>query len=93
MDKFWEWMEDKGKTWHDEFKYYLFVDDGGIIARYCIPTKQMLIGYMIEYLYCYKNCDDIYSGITDLEIQYLDGKCSIIDIYNNLEKAIQEQHQ
>ena len=56
MDKFWEWMEEKrydeDGCFCDGFNYYEPMNKENA------PTKQMLIGYMIEY--CFENklrCD------------------------------------
>ena len=45
MDKFWGWMYKKNYAFNDKSNW-LF-DERGLST---IPTKQMLIGYMIEYL-------------------------------------------
>jgi hypothetical protein len=47
MDKFWEWMAEKklGFIGFNNTKEYLRVEN-----KIFKPTRQMLIGYMIEYL-------------------------------------------
>ena len=77
MNKFWKWMKIKeySKYREDENKYYINWD-------YDEFTKQMLIGYMIEYLiehneliieiskeyfiYGYRNIDTVYKQLENL---------------------------
>jgi hypothetical protein len=58
MNKFWEWMEKKDYGYYDKqegFETYCVIWDGLMSKKDDYdqgikPTKQMLIGYMIEYL-------------------------------------------
>jgi hypothetical protein len=45
MDKFWEWMKEKNYKGSFREKSLSLMDRG-----WTYPSKQMLIGYMIEYL-------------------------------------------
>ncbi len=61
MDSFWKWMREKGystKLDRDNFIY----PKGSTLT--CTPTKQMLIGYMMEY--CFIN--DIVFNIDDTNV-------------------------
>ena len=85
MDEFWNWMRGKGYTIRETicmgdkfieiYKEYIYIQ----YLKEKIP-KQVLIGYMIEYLTEMK-----YEYIRDL---FDFDNISIDDIYNNLEKAI-----
>lgn len=48
MKKFWKWMENKYEVDMDACIEPQIKDS---LSTYCFPTKQMLIGYMIEYLF------------------------------------------
>ena len=58
MDEFWKWMRKKEYNDPQYEEYLLDTDDESIS-----PTKQMLIGYMIEYL-AEKN------ELTEIEFNY-----------------------
>ena len=71
MDKFWKWMKDKKygelKLKNRVNKYYWYYELGRFIGLKSFP-KQMLIGYMLEYIKCSpintncrKRLDHIYS--------------------------------
>ena len=47
MNKFWKWMEEKGYAVYHEDP---FCDSGWLLKEVERQTKQMLIGYMIEYI-------------------------------------------
>lgn len=74
MDKFWNWMKIKGyghiDSEYKEIIYYGIHKDGSGIDGFTINhTKQMLIGYMIEYLFFHKKMIIDYglcSGLDDL---------------------------
>ena len=79
MKKFWEWME------RNNFCHSL-IDGRAIKTKYekiVIPTKQMLIGYMIEYLLIKKN---IFIGMPLINNNLL----SVEDYYNILKKEIEK---
>jgi hypothetical protein len=70
MDEFWEWMEEK--------KYGNYLMER-LNDNYCFnirPTKQMLIGYMIEYIIFKQtyivghNIFDEYQHFTDIDKFY-----------------------
>ena len=76
MDKFWKWLEDKHKIKHDEQGAHVFASDGVhvTLARVNL-TKQMLIGYMVEF-------------IIDTGIETVKSIESIDKYYTLLEKGI-----
>ncbi len=78
MNKFWKWIEDKGygKNYIDGFS----IDRAAYWEDEDIP-KQMLIGYMFEYLI------ERYEGIADVDLAIGD---SIEDFYNSLKENILE---
>ena len=87
MNKFWKWMVEKDYAPHYRNFKYLYDEVGVVIT----PTKQMLIGYMIEYLYCRsENNINIFTGILDIEVDIENGKANIDDIYKQLEKEIEK---
>lgn len=53
MEKFWEWMKEKGYGEIDDKDGCKFVRGSSVNEMYLqvYPTYQMVIGYMIEYLY------------------------------------------
>jgi hypothetical protein len=79
-DKFWQWMEKKGygDAGNVSKGFYYLTKDG----LFWKPTKQMLIGYMIEYLiqkdFLYEVGKNI-CGSTDID-----------EIYEDLEHNINE---
>lgn len=84
MDKFWKWMKEKNYG----TKYSLYstgweCNNGDSDCELTNYTKQMLIGYMIEYL-----CEEIsayWSLVCKLPSSYDD----IDSIYNNLKSQIE----
>lgn len=70
MNKFWEWMEEKEYTYH---KMFVSLDDRDTVD----PTKQSLIGFMIEYIL--KNTPKDYRPIFTVD-----------DIYNKCVETIKE---
>lgn len=48
MDKFWKWMKEKNYADFGGVEYprYFLYDN---LRDHCEPTKQMLMGYMMEY--------------------------------------------
>jgi len=76
MDKFWFWMGNK--HYAGLFgKYYYLIHGNYVIEK---PQKQMLIGYMIEYLAENGRFVGLASGV---------GFESIKDYYSRLEKTIE----
>ena len=81
MDNFWTWMENNNYGYKgSDQKLFLYSED----RRFLIPTKKMLIGYMIEYLL--ENIEDNQNRIYPEKIGY----SSIDDLYDNLELIIIE---
>ena len=78
MNKFWEWMIKKGYAYD---KYML------LHVSTCDPTKQMLIGYMIEYLF--SSSDDI-NCLEDIFPCGYDYTDKPEEFYSQLEKMITE---
>ena len=78
MKKFNNWMKKKGFE-VEKNKIFFYVSDG-VHPTMCdvILNKQMLIGYMIEYLWEKEKSFALYRGN------------NIDDIYNQLEKQIKE---
>jgi hypothetical protein len=50
MKKFWEWMKNNNNAYYDGENSLLTIGTSGGFED-IEPTKQMLIGYMIEYLH------------------------------------------
>jgi hypothetical protein len=50
MDKFWEWMEENGYATDETYDKSWCLSDEPNSEGAFKPKKQMLIGYMIEYL-------------------------------------------
>lgn len=73
MNKFWQWMEDKG---YGKNKTLINRKADWQMSKVHL-TKQMLIGYMIEFLSKELNVVSIYPGTLD-----------IIKLSNTLEKEI-----
>lgn len=53
MDKFWVWMVEKGyavesSEWVKPVEYFIVSGEGGKCQS--TPSKQMLVGYMMEYI-------------------------------------------
>lgn len=72
-DKFWIWMFENG---HARSKQCLLCTDEDELAYH--PTKQMLIGYMIEYL------------IETDELRFIIfNKSDVIELYDILKKQIE----
>lgn len=78
MDKFWEWMGKENCVRYSEALDNYYLKGKGYDA--VIPTKRMLIGYMIEYL-CGKSYFDI---LKKLPMVYH----GIDKIYDNLVEQI-----
>jgi hypothetical protein len=83
MNKFWEWMNNDciNKNVYCDSKWMLVQRDKNGIDTYTF-SKQMLIGYMIEYLVYndYMIVDDIfYHGCPN----------GIYDVYNHLKQIIE----
>lgn len=81
MDNFWKWMEENNYT--DILGFTLCVickKDCQLIPEFKM-TKQMLIGYMIEYLHSKKNT-----------IVFVNPNKSINNYYNDLEKEIKNDN-
>ena len=82
MKKFWQWMEKNGYGTYTTSKYknnhLVCFDIQGREDGYIIhPTKQMIIGYMIEYI---NNMEHLY--------QLCSCSKSIDELYDCLEKII-----
>ena len=76
MNKFWDWIEENGYGFlADEHGENCLTDGEGVIEY---PTKQMLIGYMMQYIYL-KNT--VIRDINDFD--------NIKDVYNHLEETIE----
>jgi hypothetical protein len=89
MEKFWEWMREKGYGYMgskgDVFIYgknEFYKDDSDLC--FANPPKQMLIGYMIEYL--------VYNDYTIVDDIFYHG-CpqGVSDVYNHLEQIIKRE--
>jgi len=82
MKKFWDWMKDKKYiTWGDDLDiYFIEMDCGTHLSK--VP-KQMIIGYMIEYLLSKENFKRIPADI------YFN-QMNINEFYVYLEKEISE---
>jgi hypothetical protein len=97
MEQFWKWMKKKGYICKEDlpwwcnchinenykiaFKDYLEVHEYNTSV-----TKQMLIGYMIEYIH---ETNGSFLGIPS----YSNKKSTIIDYYNILEKEINKMQK
>ena len=82
MDAFWNWMTKKGYNKHRTITdHYNPMNNGDA------PTKQMLIGYMIEYL-AEKDTFIIMLREKTFSDKYFE---SIEDYYDRLEKAIEQK--
>lgn len=79
MNNFWSWMEENGYGYKDMYVQILDYSDDFVKA-----PKQMLIGYMIEYLLG-KDRKFLINIYIDFE--------GIEDFYNYLEDSIKEIHR
>lgn len=86
MNKFWEWMEKKyygKKDWDSEFEWKRgWIGHPTIRTFYHPATKQMLIGYMIEYFWEHKSWKELYFSFRNA-IKHR-------NIYKELEQVIKE---
>lgn len=84
MKIFWKWMREKEYGLSDEMitcLKRLHPPEGE--AEYDLPAKQMMIGYMIEYLYCRKD-------VFDIEINISNYYKDINKVYDILKQKIEE---
>ncbi len=80
MNRFWEWMQLKNYYEGDKDNYAYWILDGEY--NFSIPTEQMLIGYMIEYL-----IDTVEKEHFATE-RFFDIYCDINQLYDNLVRLI-----
>ena len=80
MNEFWDWMIDKGFAQVGQGKAIYTKYDKGII-----PPKQMLIGYMIEYLHEMKQETNMVLFSDSAEMAY-DGLEEVINRFADKQK-------
>lgn len=70
MDKFWKWMAEEEYGWENSNGNHVIwmKNQDGQNQNAGFPTKQMLIGYMIEYLI--KKGISLESAQVDIELYY-----------------------
>ena len=84
MNKFWEWMEKKGyKSLYGDKSSNIIENEYG---QKVIPTKQMLIGYMIEYVSKHKHWKE-YKSLPVMQIDVFLGSRNK-SLYSDLTKVI-----